>query len=540
MFCLSRLARTVFPVRGFRRHALQALRRGATRRHRSTAVFADTHVNAKAELLEARALLTFDAGQFLTGSANTNNYGSTAVSPDGTLYGSWQYSSGSANQRFATWDGDSWNEIAGSAVTGATISAQLTGLDGFYDTGTRSMAVDSEGDLHVAFGVSSSSGGSNSLRGLAYGKFDTSAQTWSFERIYIFQQSSGWYNLVNGSAAIVLDNAENPHIIFGWADANNPRASYLVHASSDAGVWNTSGNTNAFDGTNIDSITGGAEIYGISATVDSSGDFHVSYIKEDGSVAYGDVWYAKRTGTTWGVASEIVDGDAFFSTSIATDSSDNAYVVYNQRIVNNVQHQIKLATNASGSFTSSTIADLTYGGATYYSVDPPQISINSSDEKVIGFADSAYDAGYTNRLAERYNVYAETTPGTWVSEVAMSVADPNGNLFGESLILADDNTVAILVGTRDDNYTTGNLRYAVGTPDALAPPANTAPTVALQNTTTTLAENANTTARTKVADIVVTDDGQGTNTLSLTGTDSALFEIDGTELFLIAGASLDF
>ncbi|MCG6158614.1 FG-GAP-like repeat-containing protein, partial [Rubinisphaera margarita] len=53
-------------------------------------------------------------------------------------------------------------------------------------------------------------------------------------------------------------------------------------------------------------------------------------------------------------------------------------------------------------------------------------------------------------------------------------------------------------------------------------------------------EDANTTARTKVADIVVTDDAMGTNTLSLTGADSGLFEIDGTELFLIAGASLDF
>ncbi len=69
---------------------------------------------------------------------------------------------------------------------------------------------------------------------------------------------------------------------------------------------------------------------------------------------------------------------------------------------------------------------------------------------------------------------------------------------------------------------------------------NEAPTVSLQNTTTTLAENADTTTRTKVADIVVTDDGLGTNTLTLSGSDAAMFEIDGTELYLIAGAALDF
>ena len=43
----------------------------------------------------------------------------------------------------------------------------------------------------------------------------------------------------------------------------------------------------------------------------------------------------------------------------------------------------------------------------------------------------------------------------------------------------------------------------------------------------------------KVADIVVTDDAQGTNTLSLTGADAALFEIDGGALYLKAGTPLD-
>ena len=67
-----------------------------------------------------------------------------------------------------------------------------------------------------------------------------------------------------------------------------------------------------------------------------------------------------------------------------------------------------------------------------------------------------------------------------------------------------------------------------------------APTVVLENAIATLDEDADTSARTKVADIVVTDDGVGTNVLALTGDDAALFEIDGTELFLKAGAALDF
>ncbi len=70
--------------------------------------------------------------------------------------------------------------------------------------------------------------------------------------------------------------------------------------------------------------------------------------------------------------------------------------------------------------------------------------------------------------------------------------------------------------------------------------ANDAPRIDLQNKTELLAENASTTTRTKVADIVVTDDLLGSNTLSLDGTDAGMFEIDGSVLYLRAGVSLDF
>ena len=69
---------------------------------------------------------------------------------------------------------------------------------------------------------------------------------------------------------------------------------------------------------------------------------------------------------------------------------------------------------------------------------------------------------------------------------------------------------------------------------------NEPPTVALANTTPTVPVDTFTTAPIKVADIVVTDDAVGTNVLSLNGADAALFEIDGTELYLRAGTGLDF
>ncbi len=55
-----------------------------------------------------------------------------------------------------------------------------------------------------------------------------------------------------------------------------------------------------------------------------------------------------------------------------------------------------------------------------------------------------------------------------------------------------------------------------------------------------VAENTAITTRLKVADIAITDDGLGSNTLSLSGADKDLFEIDGNALYLKAGTALDY
>ncbi len=70
---------------------------------------------------------------------------------------------------------------------------------------------------------------------------------------------------------------------------------------------------------------------------------------------------------------------------------------------------------------------------------------------------------------------------------------------------------------------------------------NEAPTaVALNNTIASLAEDASTATRTKVADIAITDDVLGTNAITLSGADAASFEVDGMELFLKAGVALNY
>jgi uncharacterized protein YjiK len=70
--------------------------------------------------------------------------------------------------------------------------------------------------------------------------------------------------------------------------------------------------------------------------------------------------------------------------------------------------------------------------------------------------------------------------------------------------------------------------------------ANTAPTaVTLTHQVSSIAENTSTASRFKVADVSVTDDGLGTNNLSVTGPDASSFEVDGTGLYLKAGTTLN-
>ncbi len=64
--------------------------------------------------------------------------------------------------------------------------------------------------------------------------------------------------------------------------------------------------------------------------------------------------------------------------------------------------------------------------------------------------------------------------------------------------------------------------------------------VTLSNTVTSILENTSSGSPIKVADILVTDDGIGTNNLSLSGADASFFQITGTALYIKAGTVLDY
>ncbi|MBI1346415.1 hypothetical protein GC163_09000 [bacterium] len=71
-------------------------------------------------------------------------------------------------------------------------------------------------------------------------------------------------------------------------------------------------------------------------------------------------------------------------------------------------------------------------------------------------------------------------------------------------------------------------------------PNNPPTAIGFSNTVTSLPENTPILNFTRVADVVVTDDGVGRNNLSLSGADAIYFQLLGSQLFLRPGTVLDF
>ena len=110
----------------------------------------------------------------------------------------------------------------------------------------------------------------------------------------------------------------------------------------------------------------------------------------------------------------------------------------------------------------------------------------------------------------------------------------------------DDVSFQVLIDGNDPYLNSfGNLghnliaTYTLSIRKAGFDPTNLSPTsVSFLSSITEIAEEADTTARTLIGELTVADDGLGTNTLSLSGTDANSFELDGTTLYLKAGVQL--
>jgi uncharacterized protein YjiK len=222
--------------------------------------------------------------------------------------------------------------------------------------------------------------------------------------------------------------------------------------------------------------------------------------------------------------------------------------------LNNVVLTSLAATGINGAFVAPADSNEIGSPGTIGGAATPIISIVATDANA---AETGSNPG-TFRISRSGSTAGSLTVNYTIAIGAGQAiaADYTPTLNGVAIIPSGQSYVDITITPVDDALVEGNETitltlfdtgsYDVGSPSTATVTlidndlANAAPSaVALNNAVTNITEITPTTSAVKVGDIVITDDGQGTNSLSLSGTDAASFTITGSALYLKAGTTLN-
>jgi uncharacterized repeat protein (TIGR01451 family) len=184
-----------------------------------------------------------------------------------------------------------------------------------------------------------------------------------------------------------------------------------------------------------------------------------------------------------------------------------------------INFTITLTNKGSGAATSIQVKSLLPQGLTFVSSTPQQ----GSYDPTTGIWDAANIAKDNQAFI---NIIAKVTSTQSLSVMAevIAVTEPDPDSTPNNNNLNEDDQAKVVINN-DNNQPNPNNQP----PTALI----------LNNVVNELAENSDTKNGIKVADIVISDDGQGTNNLFLTEIDATSFEIRDKGLFFI-GTNLDF
>jgi predicted extracellular nuclease len=193
----------------------------------------------------------------------------------------------------------------------------------------------------------------------------------------------------------------------------------------------------------------------------------------------------------------------------------------------NTPNFIFFGDNATSTNASFTLKDISINdGKTTIAL--PSIAENTANDAIVG----SINATDINGDILTYSITSGNTNG------AFSINASTGQITVANRAALDFETTpsfSLTVGVSDGSLT-DSATVTVNLTNV-----NEAPTaVSLNNQVTAIAENTSTTTRIKVADIAITDDALGTNTLSVSGTDAIFFEVVGTGLYIKANTVLNY
>jgi uncharacterized protein YjiK len=151
------------------------------------------------------------------------------------------------------------------------------------------------------------------------------------------------------------------------------------------------------------------------------------------------------------------------------------------------------------------------------------------------------ESGKIRNVDRSGNVYSELT----ISALPRNPSNPLDTLDvpnqSHEGVTVDKNGIVYVVSENGGGDINHPELWVYAPTQASVALVNQAPTaVLLNNAINTIDDKTSTTTRFKLSDIAITDDGIGTNNLTLSGTDASSFEIFENALYIKAGTAIDF
>ena len=261
-------------------------------------------------------------------------------------------------------------------------------------------------------------------------------------------------------------------------------------------------------------------------------------------------------GTLIGVSLAGTNATAGDKINVSIDGVVTSYVLTSQDITNNTANVTvpKSVLDAAGQGSAVVTATITnaHGNTSVASpstsimLDAPNhlptgkvtIAGTAQEGQVLTASNTLADADGMGTVSYKWYANGAEISGATSSSFVLSAAQIGKTISAKANYTDGQGTAEVVVSNE-----IGSVIALPPAPVPVTPPApvNQAPTaVTLNNATTSLDENTDTTNHIKVADIVIADDNLGTNTVTLSGGDASRFEVIGNGLYLKSGVTLDY
>jgi uncharacterized repeat protein (TIGR02543 family) len=265
-----------------------------------------------------------------TYGSNTWAYSSLAKGPNDELY--LAHILNTSEIAIKRWNGTTWESLP-SVTTTIAADTEIRG--------PLNLVADKNGHLHLAFKFNDGTG-VTSYRGVKYGFYNRTTNSWSFQEIEAYSDPMGWKNF--DEPAIAVDSTGAVHMVYHFANVNEPRNYNIKYATNKSGSW--------INSTIVSTGSGSDEVYFPQIEIDHNDKVHITYEKEDNQNTYGaNVYYTSKNASdnTFPAATKIIDSTGeqkrYLSYPLTLDRNGAVYIPYSDLVSTSY-----ILTNATGTW----------------------------------------------------------------------------------------------------------------------------------------------------------------------------------------------